>query len=230
MSVRVLVADDQDLVRGGIVALLTAAPGLEVAGEARDGLEAVTLAGTTRPDVVLMDVRMPRLDGISAMRTILAAGEPRPAVIVLTTFDLDEYVYAALRDGASGFLLKDTPPRRIVSAVEAVAEGEILLSPGITRRLVETYSSQPAHRAADPAGRHGLDLLTVRETEILGLVGSGLTNADIAGELVVSEETVKTHVKRVMSKLQLRSRAQAVVVAYETGLRQPGPRSGPSRG
>jgi RNA polymerase sigma factor (sigma-70 family) len=225
--IRILVVDDQALIRGGLVALFTAAPGLEVVGEAADGAEAVALAAGTRPDVILMDVRMPVLDGIAAIRRILAAsGEEPPRIIVLTTFDLDEYVYTALGEGASGFLLKDTPPDRIISAVHTVAAGDILITPRITQRLVETYAHH--HRAVAVANDH-LAELTPRETEILRLVGNGLTNAQIAQRLVLSEATVKTHVKRLMGKLRLTSRAQAVVVAYETGLVLPTsrlPRSG----
>ncbi|WP_327003282.1 response regulator transcription factor [Dactylosporangium sp. NBC_01737] len=218
MTVRVLVADDQALIRAGLVALLRAAPGLEVAGEAADGAEAVALAASTAPNIVLMDIRMPVLDGIGATRRILAApGEHRPRVVVLTTFDLDEYVYAALAEGASGFLLKDTPPQRIVSAIHTVAGGDILIAPRITHRLIETYAMH--HRRA-PAGTR-LDELTARETEVLRFVGNGLSNTDIAERLVLSEATVKTHVKRLMSKLRLSSRAQAVVVAYESGLVVP---------
>jgi DNA-binding NarL/FixJ family response regulator len=213
---RVLVADDQDLIRGGLIALFGAAPGLEVVGEARDGEQAVALAARTRPDVVLMDIRMPVLDGIEATRRILAApGEHRPRVLVLTTFDLDEYVYTALQEGAAGFLLKDTPPQRIIAAVHTVAAGDILIAPRITQRLVEAYARQ--HRAA-AIRTHQVKELTARETEVLRLVAGGLSNTQIAERLVLSEATVKTHVKRVMSKLMLSSRAQAVVAAYESGL------------
>jgi DNA-binding NarL/FixJ family response regulator len=225
--IRILVVDDQALIRGGLVALFNAAPGLEVVGEAADGAEAVRLAAETRPDVILMDIRMPVLDGIGATRRILTAGEDRPRIVVLTTFDLDEYVYTALGEGASGFLLKDTPPDRIISAVHGVVAGDILITPRITHRLVEAYAQH--HRSAAAANAH-LSGLTPRETEILRLVGTGLTNAQIAQRLVLSEATVKTHVKHLMAKLHLSSRAQAVVVAYETGLVQPAasrlPRSG----
>ncbi|BCJ56216.1 DNA-binding response regulator [Actinoplanes sp. NBRC 14428] len=220
MTIRVLVVDDQALIRAGLTALLRAAPGLEVAGEACDGAEAVTMTERTRPDVVLMDIRMPVLDGIGATRRILAApGDHRPHVVVLTTFDLDEYVYTALGEGASGFLLKDTPPQRIIAAIHTIAAGDILLAPRITHRLVETYARQ--HRTKVPAPHLGA--LTARETEVLGLVGNGLSNAQIAERLVLSEATVKTHVKRMMAKLRLTSRAQAVVVAYESGLVVPAP-------
>ncbi|WP_432564789.1 response regulator [Kineococcus sp. SYSU DK003] len=220
MSVRVLVADDQTLVRAGLVALLRAAPGTEVAGEAADGQQAVELTAAVRPDVVLMDIRMPVLDGIAATRQILAAerggGEEPPKVLVLTTFDLDEHVYAALRAGAAGFLLKETPPARIIAAVEAVAAGDVLLTPRITHRLVDAFRPQRI------SGSAAVDALTAREREVLVLVGKGLSNAQIAERFVLSEATVKTHVKRVMGKLELASRAQAVVLAYESGLVVPG--------
>jgi DNA-binding NarL/FixJ family response regulator len=217
--IRVLVVDDQALIRGGLVALFTAAPGIEVVGEAADGAQAVALAAATGPDVILMDIRMPVLDGIAATRRILATPrEDPPRVVVLTTFDVDEYVYAALGGGASGFLLKDTPPDRIISAVHTVAAGDMLIAPRITHRLIETFSRH--HRTAATPDPH-LAELTPRETEVLRLVGNGLTNAQIAQRLVLSEATVKTHVKRLMGKLRLSSRAQAVVVAYETGLIVP---------
>jgi DNA-binding NarL/FixJ family response regulator len=197
MPIRVLIADDQALIRAGLVALFTAAPGLEVAGEAADGASAVSLAAATRPDVVLMDIRMPVLDGIGATRQILAAAvEPLPRVVVLTTFDLDEYVYAALGGGASGFLLKDTPPERIIAAVHTIMAGDVLLTPRITQRLIETCSRQ--HRAAE-VGAPQLSSLTGRETEVLRLMGMGLSNGEIAQQLVLSEATVKTHGKHVMS-------------------------------
>ncbi len=237
----VLVVDDQYLIRSGLTALLTAAPGYEVAGEAADGEEAVRLAAETRPDVVLMDIRMPGTDGIEATERILAAradgmdgtdgrdgGEGRegregtdrpdgtgggPKVLVLTTFDSDEYVFRALRVGASGFLLKDTPPDRLLAAIATVHAGEMLFSPRALRGLIDTYAA-PVARPPHP----GLDTLTPREREVLGLVGAGLPNADIAERLVLSAATVKTHVHRCMSKLGLSSRAQAVVVAHEFGL------------
>ena len=222
MTVRVLVADDQALIRTGLTALFRAA-GLDVAAEAADGRGAVRLTRDRGPDVVLMDIRMPVLDGIEATRQILAGpADRRPKVVVLTTFDLDEYVYTALAAGASGFLLKDTPPERIVTAVRAVAAGDMLISPRITQRLVETYAE---HHRAGAGARRRLSELTAREVEVFRLVGNGLTNAQIADRLVVSEGTVKTHVKHAMAKLQLSSRAQAVVLAYESGLvvpRRPG--------
>jgi DNA-binding NarL/FixJ family response regulator len=219
MTIRVLVADDQHLIRAGLVALFNAAPGLEVVGEAADGEQAVALAASTQPDVVLMDIQMPILDGIGATRRILAApGERHPRVVVLTTFDLDKYVYTALSEGASGFLLKDTPPQRIIAAVHTIAAGDMLMAPRITHRLVETYAQ---HHQTMAARDHRVRDLTVRETEVLRLVGTGLSNTQIAERLVLSEATVKTHVKRVMSKLRLASRAQAVVVAYESGLITP---------
>ena len=227
MTVRVLVADDQALIRGGLVALLAAAPGFEPVGEAADGQEAVVLARELHPDVVLMDIRMPVLDGIEATRRLLDGGTGDgwpPRVLVLTTFDLDEHVYAALGAGASGFLLKDTPPARILGAIEVVAAGDMLITPSVTRRLVETYSRLHERTAsASPALQH----LTPRETEVLQLVGNGLDNHEIATRLTLSESTVKTHVKRVMGKLSLSSRAQAVVLAYESGLVVP--RVGPGR-
>jgi DNA-binding NarL/FixJ family response regulator len=219
VTLRVLVADDQELLRTGLVALLNAAPGIEVVGEAADGARAVELAAELRPDVVVMDVRMPVLDGIAATRQILSAsGEDAPRVMVLTTFDLPEYVYTALSEGAAGFLLKDTPPDRIVAAVRTIASGDILIAPRITRELVESYAQH--HRSV--ARGHKLDSLTNRETEVLRLVGAGLANGVIAQRLMLSEATVKTHIKRLMGKLGLTSRAQAVVVAYETGLVTPG--------
>jgi DNA-binding NarL/FixJ family response regulator len=211
--ISVLVADDQELVRTGLRTILERS-GLEVVGEAGDGREAITEARRLRPDVVLMDVRMPRLDGIAATRELLASGTG-PRVIVLTTFDLDEYVYEALRAGASGFLLKDAPPDRLVAAIHAVCDGEALLAPQITRRLVERFV---APRAPRPPG---LDELTPREHEILALVARGLSNGEIGDELVLSLPTVKTHVSRVLMKLGLRDRVQAVVLAYEAGIVTP---------
>ncbi|MDR7275167.1 response regulator transcription factor [Catenuloplanes atrovinosus] len=217
MTVRLLVVDDQALIRAGLIALFTAAPGIEVVGEAADGAQAIAMAAQTRPDVVMMDIRMPHMDGIAATRAILAA-EPRPHVVALTTFDLDEYVYAALSAGASGFLLKDTPPERIIAAVHTIVSGDLLMAPRITQRLIEAYADR--HRSP-AATAPALDGLTARETEVLRLVANGLSNLQIAERLVLSEATVKTHVKRLMGKLGLASRAQAVVVAYESGLVAP---------
>ncbi len=210
----VLVADDQELVRAGLRTILERRDGIDVLGEAADGREAVREARRLRPDVVLMDVRMPVLDGIAATREL--ADSPC-RVLMLTTFDLDEYVYDALRAGASGFLLKDAPPDRLVEAIRAVAAGDVLLAPSITRRLVERYAGGPG-TAAPP----GLDELTAREREVLVLIARGLSNTEIAAELVVSMPTVKTHVGRVFLKLGLRDRAQAVIVAYEAGLVRAG--------
>ncbi|MFI5765437.1 response regulator [Streptomyces sp. NPDC051563] len=222
---RLLIVDDQVLIRAGLAALATAAPGLEVVGQAATGEEAVELAAALLPDVVLMDIRLPGMSGITALQHILdRAPLPKPKVVMLTVFDLDEYVYAALRAGASGFLLKDTPPERLLAAVALIAEGEMLFAPTVTRRLVETFAHQPEARGARPAR---LAELTERETEVLRLVGQGLANEQIARGLVVSIATVKTHVNRIMSKLGLQSRAQAVVVAYESGLLSPGQAGAP---
>jgi DNA-binding NarL/FixJ family response regulator len=214
--IRVLVADDQAVVRAGLVALLTAAPGLTVVGEAGNGHEAVSRVATARPEVVLMDVRMPGLSGLDATRRILAtAPDPPPRILVLTTFDLDEYVYEALRAGASGFLLKETEPARLLAAIHTVAAGDMLFAPTVTRRLIEAYlhTDRNAMPAAVP--------LTTREREVVRLVAAGLSNADIASKLTISEGTVKTHVNRAMTKLDLTSRAQVVVYAYENGLVRP---------
>ncbi|MGW6273459.1 MULTISPECIES: response regulator [unclassified Streptomyces] len=232
---RVLVVDDQFLIRAGLVGLLRAAPGIEVVGEAGDGEEAVALAATTRPDVILMDIRMPGMSGIVATEKILAeASDPAPRVLVLTTFDLDEYVYGALRAGASGFLLKDSGPERLLAAVAAVGGGDALFAPSVTCRLVEAFARQAGAGSGGPGGSGApgdgggaepppdLRALTLREVEVLKLIATGLSNADIADRLYISEATVKTHLNRTMSKLDLDSRAQAVVVAYETGLVTPG--------
>jgi DNA-binding NarL/FixJ family response regulator len=215
--IRILVADDQELVRTGFRVVLDAEPDLEVVGEAGDGLAAIDAVVTLRPDVVLMDIRMPNLDGIEATRRITAA-ENSPRILILTTFDLDDYVYEALRAGASGFLLKDARAEELRHAVRMVAAGEALLSPAITRRLIESYTRRPPPQA-HPAG---LLELTPRELEVLKLVARGLSNADIARALFVGDATVKTHVARIFSKLGLHDRAQAVVLAYESGLVQPG--------
>jgi len=264
--VKVLIADDQVLIRAGIAAILRAAPGYEVVGEACDGNEAGTMAELTEPDVVLMDIRMPETDGIAATRRILSSGRERPPrILILTTFDLDEYVYKALRAGASGFVLKDTPPERLLAALKAVADGDTLFSPTVTRRLVQAYcaaeglvaddgipgtntttntihapqtspatgahnggwSATPVARSASADGRQAaaraaLAALTARETDVLRLVAAGLSNGEIAERLVVSEGTVKTHLNRSMAKLSLSSRAQVVVLAYESGLVVPG--------
>ncbi len=215
--IRVLVVDDQALVRAGFRMILEAEPDLEVAGEAADGLEAVAAVERLRPDVVLMDVRMPNLDGIAAARQIVAR-DATARVVMLTTFDMDEYVYEALRAGASGFLLKDVPPERLVAGIRSVFSGEALLAPSITRRLIEGFvRRQPARSLPGGASE-----LTAREREVLELMARGLSNAEIAGILVVSETTVKTHVARVLAKLELRDRVQAVVFAYECGIIQPG--------
>ncbi|MEE1820310.1 response regulator transcription factor [Streptomyces sp. SP18ES09] len=225
MTTRVLVVDDQYLIRAGIVGLLEATDGMTVVGEAGDGEEAVVQAARLRPDVILMDIRMPRTNGIDAARRILAdaaegAGPP-PRILMLTTFDLDEYVYRALRAGASGFILKDTGPKRLLAAVAAVAGGDALFAPSVTRRLVEAFTRTPAP-GGPVARRPEIEQLTARETEVLRLAGTGRSNAEIAEELFISEATVKTHLNRTMAKLDLSSRAQIVVLAYETGLVAPG--------
>jgi DNA-binding NarL/FixJ family response regulator len=215
----VLVVDDQVLIRAGLAALIHAAPGLAVVGQAADGHEAVSMAQATTPDVILMDIRMPGMNGVTATELIFAAARPHPPkVLILTTFDLDEYVHAALRAGASGFLLKDTPPDRLIAAIHTVAAGDTLLAPGITRRLIAAYARRPQ---ANFDASKDLRILTDREVEVLELVAHGMTNADVAEHLVLSEATVKTHLNRVMTKLGLCSRAQAVVIAYETGLVTP---------
>ncbi|MEU9352686.1 response regulator transcription factor [Streptomyces griseoloalbus] len=213
--VRVLVCDDQMLVRTGLVTIIDAQPDLEVAGECGDGRAAVDLAGRLRPDVVVMDVRMPLLDGIEATRLLAGAGVPHPVkVLVVTTFNLDEYVYEALRAGASGFLLKDAPPDRLLHGIRTVATGAALLDPEVTRRLVGRYAARI--RPAEGAVR---DIpLTPRELEVLRLIADGLSNSEIAAALVISQETVKTFVSRILAKLQLRDRVQAVVYAYRQGL------------
>ena len=217
--IRVLIADDQALVRGGFRMILDGEEDIEVCAEAGDGAEALAAAEETRPDVVLMDVRMPELDGIEATRRLLSAPDRRPRVLVLTTFDLDEYVYEAMRAGASGFMLKDIDPPELAHAVRVVSRGDALLAPAITRRLIEQYTKRPAPGAGPPAE---LEELTARELEVLRLLARGMSNAEIGQELFLSPATVKTHVARVLSKLKLRDRIQAVVLAYESGLVQPG--------
>ena len=217
--IRVLLADDQVLVRAGFRALLDATDDIEVVGEAGDGEEAVRLARSLRPDIVLMDVRMPGLDGLAATRQITADELLASVrVVILTTFDLDEYVFEALRDGASGFLVKDTEPVDLLRGVRAVAAGDALVSPGVTRRLIEEFAA----RARAPRPARELDALTDREREVMGLVAAGLSNEEIAERLVVSPATAKTHVSRAMVKLHARDRAQLVVFAYESGLVRPG--------
>ena len=215
--IRVLIADDQALVRAGFRVLIDSAADLEVVGEARDGREAVDLARSSHADVVLMDVRMPVLDGLAATRE-LAGGQGGPRIIILTTFDIDEYVFEALRAGASGFLLKDTEPAELLQAVRIVAGGEALLAPSVTRRLIEEFATRPDPHRTPPAA---LEALTDREREVLALVARGLSNGEIATELFISPATAKTHVSRVMMKLGARDRAQLVVTAYETGLVSP---------
>jgi len=214
----VVVADDQELVRAGFCVILEAA-GFSVAGEAADGAAAVALAASERPDVVLMDIRMPVMDGLEATRLITAAGPGAPKVVILTTFDLDDYVYEALRSGASGFLLKDAPRADLVAAVRVAAAGDALLAPSVTRRLIEAFARRPASVAPAPSR---LLSLTPRERDILLQVARGRSNIEIARELVVTEATVKTHVGHLLAKLGLRDRVQAVILAYETGAITPG--------
>jgi DNA-binding NarL/FixJ family response regulator len=218
MTIRVVVADDQGMVRSGFSTLLNAQPDIEVIGEAVNGQDAIARAAELRPDVILMDVRMPVLDGLQATRQITAMDD-HPRILVLTTFDLDDYVYEALRAGASGFLLKDASAGELAEAVRVVAAGDGLLAPGVTRRLIAEFARLGGPRS--PA-RKSIKDLTDRETEVLGLVARGMANGEIASYLVVAEQTVKTHVSRVLTKLGLRDRAQAVVFAYESGLVRPG--------
>ena len=218
MSIRVLVADDQSMVRAGFRMLLSGEADIEVVAEASNGLEAVAKAARFRPTVILMDIRMPELDGLEATRRILAADDAA-RILIPTTFDLDEYIYEALSAGASGFVLKDDPPEQLIAAVRTVAAGDALLSPTVTKRVIEQFTRSPR-----PAPPKGVDELTAREREILRLIVAGLSNAEIGKELYISDTTVKTHVTHILQKLDLRDRVQAVVLAYETGLfdlRQP---------
>ena len=218
MTIRVLVADDQSMVRAGFRMLLSGQDGIDVVAEASNGLEAVEKADRFDPDVILMDIRMPELDGLEATRRILAADDAA-RILILTTFDLDEYIYEALSAGASGFVLKDDPPEQLIAAVRTVAAGDALLSPTVTKRVIEQFTRSPR-----PAPPKGVDELTAREREILRLIVAGLSNAEIGSELYISDTTVKTHVTHILQKLDLRDRVQAVVLAYETGLfdlRQP---------
>jgi len=226
VTTRCLIADDQAMVREGFAAVLNAQPGVLVVGQAADGADAIRQARHLEPDVVLMDVRMPVMDGLQATRQILsAATSPQPRVLMLTTFDLDEYVYEALRAGASGFLLKDATAAELIHAVRVVAAGGALLAPSVTRRLIADFARQPRSDRSFP---RSLGALTPRETEVLWLIAHGLSNTEISSTLVIAEQTTKTHVGRILAKLDLRDRAQAVVLAYETGLVTPGD-SSPSR-
>jgi DNA-binding NarL/FixJ family response regulator len=218
MSRRVVIADDDALARAALRAIFDAHDDIELVAEAQDGRQAVELVGRLHPDVALLDIRMPNLDGLEAARQILGSSSNRARVIMLTTFDLDEYVYDALKAGATGFLRKDTPPERLLSFVRSAGDGDALLDPTITRRLIERY----AHPNADPQATGSLSELTPREVEVLTQVARGATNAEIASDMYLSEATVKTHVSRILAKLDLRDRVQAVVFAYETGVIQPG--------
>jgi DNA-binding NarL/FixJ family response regulator len=219
--VRIVVADDHDVVRSGFASLLDTQPDLTVVGTAPDGVEAVRVGRELQPDVILMDIRMPGINGIEATRQLTSHGSHRPRILVLTTFDLDEYVYDALRAGASGFLLKDVTAEQLFDAVRVIAAGDALLAPAVTRRLISEFAHRPT---ATPQPAPALDELTPREKQVLQLVAEGLSNPEIAGRLVVTEETIKTHVSRILNKLGLRDRTQAVVTAYETGLVTPGSR------
>jgi DNA-binding NarL/FixJ family response regulator len=218
--IRVLIVDDQSLVRTGFRMILEGEEDVEVVGEAADGAEALAAAEELAPDVVLMDVRMPNVDGLEATRRLLDGKEQGPRVLILTTFDLDEYVYEALRVGASGFLLKDTPPEQLVEAIRVVSNGDALLAPTITRRVIEEFVRRPPYSVRAPAPE--LEALTTRELEMLRYVARGLSNAEIAKEAFVSETTVKTHIAHILMKLRLRDRVQAVVFAYENGVVAPG--------
>ena len=225
MSIKVLIVDDQALVRAGFRMILESEPGIEIVGEASDGLEAIAAAREHAPDVILMDIRMPNLDGLEATRRLVGGDHDGLRVLMLTTFDLDEYVYEALRAGASGFLLKDTPPEQLVAAIQVIASGDALLSPTITKRVIEEFIRRPPS-TMETALPSALGDLTARELEVLGFMARGLSNAEIAKDLFVSETTVKTHVARILMKLGLRDRVQAVVYAYESGLVQPGGAAG----
>ena len=217
--IKVLIADDHELMRSGLRSMLDSQPDMTVVGEAEDGAQAVDEAVRLHPDVAIMDIRMPRLDGIEATRRLMTQGDSAPRVLVLTTFDLDEYVYEALRAGAGGFMLKDAPPGQLAEAVRTVAAGEALLAPAVTRRLVERFVQRPP---SDKAPVERFEELTARELEVLRAVTRGMSNAEIGEELYLSEATVKTHVTRILAKLGVRDRVQAVVLAYESGLVEPG--------
>ncbi|WP_256369550.1 response regulator transcription factor [Nesterenkonia sp. NBAIMH1] len=218
-AVRVLIVDDQSMIRAGFAALLDAQEDIDVVGTAEDGAGITDVVRRTRPDVVLMDIRMPQVNGLDATRAVLSMPGDAPRILMLTTFDADEYVFGALRAGASGFLLKDAAPDELIHAVRVVAEGESLLSPKITRTLIADYAARPV---SSPFGEHTLEVLTERETDVLRLVARGRSNREIAEDLFLAEQTVKTHVSRILGKLDLRDRTQAVVAAYEAGLVRPG--------
>lgn len=220
MTIRVLLADDQELMRTGFRMILNAEDDIEVVGEATDGVEAVESAGSLQPDVILMDVRMPRMNGIEATGQIAADGDDAPRVIILTTFDLDEYVYGALQAGAAGFLLKDVPPDDLVNAIRVVAGGDAMIAPSVTRRLLEHFSAPRAATSTERPER--FDDLTDRELDVLRMIARGMSNAEVAEALFVAETTVKTHVGHLLTKLGVRDRLQAVILAYECGLVEPG--------